>query len=74
VDPKTVDAAAVGVKVMLDGVADKSTPLKVAVVPATVNVSGPDPMNDQDTREADVMLQELQLRTMSPFIDSETIE
>jgi len=69
VPPKTEYAEVVGLKVMLEGVADKSTPLKVAVAVGALLDNENDPVseNDHDTRSVDVTLHELQLSTMSPF-------
>lgn len=63
---KMVSVDAVGVKVMLEGDADKSDPVNVADVPDPDN-------NDHDTRVNEVTLQESQLSKMSPVTVVELI-
>jgi hypothetical protein len=65
---KMVSVDAVGVKVMLEGDADKSDPVNVADVP------DPDNDNDHDTRVSEVTLQESQMSTMSPVTPLAPIE
>ena len=63
---KIENADAVGVNVMPVGDADKSIPLKVAVVPDMEKAAGRGDDNDHETRVEDVTLHESQLSAMSP--------